>query len=75
MRGNPNPRNYCVGAFISISVFLAMSLINREAMFLGTGALVLVNYLHLTGIHNIKKNWNNKKLWKVLRMFRKCFKN
>ena len=74
MGKNPNPRNYLVGCILSISVFFFVSLLNENASLMFIGALFIVNFLHVTEIDKVRRNWNNRNFWNLFKRYRKIRK-
>ena len=74
MGNDPNPRNYLVGCLISISVFAFVSMFNRDASLMFIGALFIVNFIHITEINKVRRNWNNRGFWNLFKKYRKVRK-
>jgi len=77
MRGNPNPRNYVLGSFFNIVVFIvAVSFatyqgIGVEVTNTVLGVMMMLNFIHVINITDVARNWSNEKYWKIRKIMRK----
>lgn len=69
MKGNPNPNNFILGCCFSLTLFYVFSVYVVDDIVRGMylGFLFVVNVYHWTNIQDTKRNWNNKKYWKIIR--------